>query len=187
MLAEQFQQYGPELRNYLRKKLGDDCTADDLLQEIFLRFLKTGKQEVLGKPRAYFFATARSVLVDHYRRSKNRRENETRSLDEIEQTVAGPSLSKNLELRQELRIVEAAIAAIPPRAQKAFVLSRIYRFSYAEIGKIMGISPRTVENHVARGLLECTRRLMIATEESHDATVVAFPGPAALHNRDGQK
>ena len=41
------------------------------------------------------------------------------------------------------------------RVRTAFVLSRVYGYTYAEIGKALEISPRTVEKHVAKGLAQC--------------------------------
>jgi len=80
--------------------------------------------------------------------------------DESIHTDNNPSEEKRLEARDELRNLALAIRTLPPRTKKAFTLSRLYRYSYAEIGDIMGISPRTVEGHVAKGLTACTQYML---------------------------
>jgi len=59
------------LRAYLASRLGDTATAEDLLQEVFLRALRAGEGlRRIDNPRAWLFRVARNALVDHVRRRR---------------------------------------------------------------------------------------------------------------------
>lgn len=59
-----------ELRGYLRRQLdADAATAEDLLQDTFLRAVKQGARFCeLENPRAWLYRVARGRLIDHQRR-----------------------------------------------------------------------------------------------------------------------
>jgi RNA polymerase sigma-70 factor (ECF subfamily) len=64
----------PKLRGYLRRVSGDASVADDILQETFLRFLRTELPALERlEMKAYLYRIASSVLVDHWRRLKRER------------------------------------------------------------------------------------------------------------------
>lgn len=57
-----------ELRAYLRHRLSDDATADDLLQDVFVKAMQQGRGFcALDNPRAWLFQVARNALVDRAR------------------------------------------------------------------------------------------------------------------------
>jgi len=153
----QYREHGAEVLNFIAKHLDNPSTAEDLTQEVFFRAQNTAKWKTIEKPRAYLFTVARNLLNDHYRKLKVQHQDKTLEYDEKTHGGVAPSEEKRLEARDELRTLGAAINSLPPRGRRAFMLNRVYRYSYAEVGRIMNISPRTVENHVAQGLLTCTQ------------------------------
>lgn len=57
-----------ELRGYLRKRLSDRDAADDVLQDVFVKAMRSGQHFcTLDNPRAWLFQVARNALVDRYR------------------------------------------------------------------------------------------------------------------------
>lgn len=71
-LLRAWQQHESELRNYLVHQLRDPHLAADLLQEVFLRALRQGKDFChLDNERAWLFQVARNALVDHHRLGKD--------------------------------------------------------------------------------------------------------------------
>jgi RNA polymerase sigma-70 factor, ECF subfamily len=60
-----------ELRGYLVRRITDKHVADDLLQDVFVRALTSGKRFCgLDNPRAWLFEVARNALVDQRRLEK---------------------------------------------------------------------------------------------------------------------
>lgn len=61
-----------ELRAHLAWRLGDAAAADDLLQDVFVKAMRAGRDFcVLDQPRAWLFQVARNALVDHLRRHRS--------------------------------------------------------------------------------------------------------------------
>lgn len=59
-----------ELWHYLRHRLGQADTADDVLQDVFLKAVRQGRAFCdLDNPRAWLFQVARNALVDRARTS----------------------------------------------------------------------------------------------------------------------
>lgn len=63
--------YAKEVHSYLLHRSGDLDTADDLLQQVFLKSMRQGLGFCrLYNPRAWLFQVARNALVDHARLAK---------------------------------------------------------------------------------------------------------------------
>lgn len=57
-----------ELRRYLRHRLPEAATADDMLQDVFLKAMRQGQGFcTLDHPRAWLFQVARNALADRAR------------------------------------------------------------------------------------------------------------------------
>lgn len=69
------QQHQQVVYGYLRARLVDATDAEDLTQEVFLRFyLGKGRFDESGQVRPWLIGIARNLLYEHIRRMKRRRE-----------------------------------------------------------------------------------------------------------------
>lgn len=67
-LTTAWTQHTPELRGWLRHRLGNPAEADDVLQDLFLKALRQGERfGALHNPRAWLFEVARNLLADRLR------------------------------------------------------------------------------------------------------------------------
>ncbi|MCY1540341.1 hypothetical protein D9M68_759750 [compost metagenome] len=62
-------------------------------------------------------------------------------------------------MNQRLRMLQAAIDAMPPRQREAFLLYRYDELRCEEIADRMGISLRAVEKHLQLALAHCKRHV----------------------------
>lgn len=63
-----WQAHEREVRGFLLHRLADPHTADDLLQEVFLKSMRQGEHFcAIENPRAWLFQVARNALVDRAR------------------------------------------------------------------------------------------------------------------------
>ena len=58
---------------------------------------------------------------------------------------------------QELILLQAALASLPPRCREVLTLRKLHGLSREEIATRMGISPHTVNAQIALGMLRCRR------------------------------
>ena len=67
-LTDAWTAHAPELRGWLRRRVGDSALADDLMQDLFLKALGQGERFcTLKNTRAWLFEVARNLLADQRR------------------------------------------------------------------------------------------------------------------------
>lgn len=141
------------LHAHVRRKLPQRSDADDVVQETWLRVVTVAASGLLSNGRAYLYRVAHNLIADHYRQRQRRRED---PLDEASlTTLADPATlpeQRLLDLEQ-LRHLDAIIAALPPRSRQVFLLARVEQMALAEIGRQLGISRQTVHGHLLRALV----------------------------------
>jgi RNA polymerase sigma-70 factor (ECF subfamily) len=149
-LAALYLSESARLRRKVARMVGDQATAADLVQDIFLRLWRRNAR-LDGNDAAYLTRSARNAAIDHLRAERIRTDFVIGTVPE--QHAAGlPSPHAALEAREGLLQVDAAIRALPERTRHIFLLNRVHGSSYPEIAAVMHISTSAVEKHMARAL-----------------------------------
>lgn len=145
-----------ELVHFFSRSLNDRDAARDVVQEAFARLLALqARDTAVSDDRALLYRIGKNLVVDGARR----RAAEERML----QTLAlvgrdsAPTVEQQVDARQQLERLMARLAVMPRKRREAFVLVRIYGYSYAEAGTFMGLAPTAVDRHVVRAVLDCMR------------------------------
>lgn len=158
-LDEAYRRHGDEVRAYLRRRLDSPEDAEDLAQEAFLRVQRSGKLEELDNPRAYLMRTAENLLRDRFRRDSLGVFDTGREVTDDEFAHPAPSPESTASARQELEALAHAMAGLSPKVRQALILHKFHHYSYKRVAAIMGISPKTVEKHLAKAIAGCRREL----------------------------
>lgn len=151
-----FLAYAERLCAYACGLLRSREDAQEVVQDLFLSIWKNRERwDVPGQLRTYLYHSVRNRAISTIRRrrveaffrlkSKNRSK-EVPSYP----TVAWPDAQDRLEAAELAAQVARALDTLPERCRQVFLLARQHHMSYAEVAQIMQISPRTVENHMAR-------------------------------------
>ncbi|MFZ5609185.1 MAG: RNA polymerase sigma factor [Pseudomonadota bacterium] len=159
VLERFFKERFPALRRALQKTLPPGEDAEDIAQEALLRAHATGRMETLDHPVAYIATTARHLALDHMRKRTTK---EAYAEDMRQGDIAyfwGKSPEDHVHYRRSLEHLSQAILALPPRTRKAFVLRKFYNLPYKAIAAEMEISEKTVQKHIAKGLIACRKHL----------------------------
>ena len=154
-LAGQFEAYRKDILAFMRRRVRSPEQAEDLLQQVFLKVMQRSDISEIRNPEAYLRATARHVLADFYRSQNARDKGIVLEFQEFRHADETWSPGKSLQSRQFLDRLAAVLDSLSSQVQKAFVLSRVYGYTYSEIGRALSISPRTVEKHVAKAVARC--------------------------------
>ncbi len=130
--------------------VGRADVAEDLVQDAFLEVWR--RRENLDfqiSVQAYLRRAVANRSLNFLR--------DNRRLTELPPDVAtrpgdlnGESPTETAELQ---RLISDTIDGLPDKCREAFVLSRYEGLSYREIAEKLGISVKTVEKHIAKGLL----------------------------------
>ena len=157
--ADEVQPHEPALRTYLRNRFPKERDVDDVVQESFLPLWKvrTGRQVRFAK--ALLFKVARHLVIDLARRRKTFPEDAVRDLDVQNVIEEGSSVVDVVSLREKTRLLAEAIDSLPARCREIVILRKLRSMPQREVALHLGLSEKTVEAHVNRGIRRCEEYL----------------------------
>jgi RNA polymerase sigma-70 factor (ECF subfamily) len=146
-----FRTYHARLASFAYRYVQSQEIAEELVQEVFLDlWSRRALVDVGVVVKTYLFIAVKNAALSYLRHEKVERRRE----GEVIALFSGPRAAADVELhRADLAAeVQRAIARLPERCRVVFSLRREHEMSHAQIAEILGISPRTVENQLARAL-----------------------------------
>lgn len=143
------------LRRYVRRLVRSNETADEIVQEAMLRTYE--RADTQKAPKAFLYSVARNLATDKLRHDRVASEHTTGDADF--EAAQYESLDAWLLAEEQSRLLKAAVERLPPQCRTVFALKVFHACSYKEISEKLGISPKTVENHIAHGARETHRFL----------------------------
>jgi RNA polymerase sigma factor (sigma-70 family) len=142
------------LRGYLHGMAGT-ADIDDVVQETYLRLCRARARTVVRSTRALLFTTARNVARDLFRRRAVAKTVPETDVDVRAFADERPLAPELVSRAQELELLEAAIATLPPRCRLVLDLRRREGLSQKEIAARLAISAHTVEAQLRKALQRC--------------------------------
>lgn len=138
-----YRRYSQRIYTYCRKIIGESTTAEDLLQETFVKLLESGRQHrAIENFPAYLMTIARNLCLSHRARSK-------RQFVEIEDFHLSYR-DVPYEQRELLQLIQASLELLPEDYREAFVLREYNGLSYNEIAEVIGESLDVVKVRIFR-------------------------------------
>ena len=123
------------LWGYLYRLSGDASTADDLLQQAFLRLLRAAPRVASDDDlRNWLFRVATNVAFDHFRRTRRERMSTSERVEE--QSAALPPQSSHDLAR--------VFAELTPRERALLWLAHVEEAAHVEIGAALGVRTGSV-------------------------------------------
>lgn len=123
-------------------------SAEDLVQETYLRAAAVRAHGPVRHPRALLLTIASRLAIDLVRAKRR----EALALAQPREAFEAPTQDAGLLLR-------AAILGLPPRLRDVFLLSRYDGLTYGEIASRLGLSVKTVEARMTEALRRLTATL----------------------------
>jgi RNA polymerase sigma-70 factor, ECF subfamily len=135
--------YGPTRR--LCSTLVDDQSADDLVQETFLRMAKSiGRFRGESSAKTWLFSIAYHVCASELRTRVRHRDHADPRGD-----LALPLHPTRDDLADQI-VVDDLLRRLDPDRRAAFTLTQLYGLSYDETATVCACAPGTVASRVAR-------------------------------------
>ncbi|WP_235559293.1 RNA polymerase sigma factor [Brevundimonas sp. Leaf168] len=151
-LGQEILPHEQDVRAWLRRSLVTSNDVDDVIQESYCRLANLKAVEQIESPRAYFFQTARSVVLEQMRRARIVRIDAVTEIDALRIEWDEPSPERIAGGRKELERVMKIVATLPERSRRIFEMRRVLGLSQKEIARQLGVSENVVENEAARAL-----------------------------------
>ena len=147
------------LCGYVRSQFGPGPPEpEDVAQSAFIRFAAADPTHI-ENPRAFLYATARHLVIDHHRQAQRASAHEQAAQSAAEDQVYELSPENVLLQAERFRILAQALERMPLKRRRLVLLNRFEGLSYAQIGEQFGMSAENVRKHIERTLAECLRAL----------------------------
>ena len=134
--------YSDGVYRFILKNIKDRDTAQDIVQESYVRMWERVKEVSYDKARAYLFTTAYHTMIDHIR--KNQR---LSSMEESFNETHDESPGTYNDLKE---VINEAVAKLPEIQRSAIMLRDYEGYSYEEIGEILKLNESQVKVYIFR-------------------------------------
>lgn len=147
--TEVYNRYWKLLYTAAYNALKNQQDSMDLCQSIFL-WIWEHRQHVRIKNnlRSYLYTALKYKIANLIRNGKVR---ESLIDDILLAGIAAPEIN-HLEVKELKSFIEQLIADLPDKCRQTFLLSREEHLSHKEIAQRLGISEKTVDDHISRAL-----------------------------------
>lgn len=153
-----FSEYGKRLYHFAYGYLKSKEDAEGVVQEVFLRIWRNRKQL---KPelsfKAYLFKIAYHHILELFEQTNRRQTYHHEIVSEAIHFTDDTNERLNYQLLLEK--VESLIQKLPPRQKEILLKRKKEGISVKDIAVELGISPKTVENHLTEALKNLKRGL----------------------------
>jgi RNA polymerase sigma-70 factor (ECF subfamily) len=150
-LGTLFERHHRGVYRYCLQMTRSGSISEDLVQDVFLKVLKRASTfRADGSCKAWIFNIARNVTFDYLRKLDSNADTSTEEANEdlidhrsSEQVAAG---------RQNLQLVERALAEIPAAAREVIWLARFVFDDYDELARALGCTASAARVRVHRAM-----------------------------------
>ncbi len=144
----------PQLRRFFRARLASRADADDLLQETWLQIHRVRHTYRPGEPvLAWFYAIARHVGLDHYRRMRRSAARE-RSWGEMSKLPAEPAAEHD-----DAEELEALLQPLTRSQREIIEMLKVAGMSLEEVARATSSSVGAVKQKVHRAYQSLRKRM----------------------------
>ncbi|RYY38055.1 MAG: RNA polymerase sigma-70 factor [Sphingobacteriaceae bacterium] len=136
--------------------------AEDIVQDVFIKYWEA--PFIIDNPQAvksYFGKIVINRSLNYLKREKNIQ----RHHNQISQEVTEQDVYAKLHEAELKVILYKEIDLLPQQCKKVFKMNRFEGLKYREIAEILGISEKTVENHISNALKLLRKRLYALKSE----------------------
>ncbi len=161
-LAEVHDQLYPVVYRYVRYRLDNEQTVEDITSEAFLRMLDALKKDgrKIRDLRAWLLGTASHLISDHFRKQYRREEDQIEEHEDLPDGVTTEGLVEQAFRKAEVR---EAVQCLTEEQQHVLALRFSQELSVEETARSMGKSANAVKVMQFRALQ--TLRRLIGIEE----------------------
>ncbi len=141
-LSQIVKQYYNDVYLFLYRRLGDSYSAEDITQEVFLKFTQSLQQyKEKDKLKNYLLSIAINCSNDYYRKSK-------REVLSEEVEMSEEALSVDSDMRD---FIKSALMQLPDEQRNVVILRYYHDMKIKEISHVINCSQSTVKSRLYRG------------------------------------
>lgn len=149
------------LVHYATRITGNRSSAEDVVQEAWLRIGTIARSRPLDEPTGYLYRIVRNLALDGRRRSTFEQKHfvEDARREAVQTACEAPTPEAEAVSRDDLRIVMETLEALPERMRIAVEMHRLGGAKLKDIADRLGVSVTVAHELVAEGVQRCRLRL----------------------------
>ena len=153
--------YYNKVYTYVLSKVESEVQAKDIIQDVFLNFLKVNSRiEEIKNPDAYLMSMAKNAIIKNSKTIKTIEISTLHdSMDHLTSNI--PRFEGKFEAKDLHEKLEEFVTQLPNRQREVFELSRKKGLSHHEIAEKLNLSSHTVNNHLVQALKTIRKRYTV--------------------------
>lgn len=156
LFEQLFKKHFGHLVNFAVQYVGDQDTAQDITQKVFIRLWES-REKINANQNipSYLFTSVKNRCLNHIRDHKKYR-SQVLDLDagDFDQPV-----EESLDMEALKIKIKKALEELPEKCRLVFEMSRYQHMKYKEIAEELEVSQKTVEAHMSKALKILRSRL----------------------------
>lgn len=143
------------LKAYLRGSYPLVGDVEDVVQESYVRIWKARAAQPIRSAKGFLFQVARRLALDVLRHGRASPFAMGKDLDDVEAFSDDPNAADAATLGEKKSLLIDAVASLPPRYREIVIMRKLEDIPQKQVALRLGISERTVENLLSRGVRRC--------------------------------
>ncbi|KIL44235.1 RNA polymerase sigma factor SigX [Jeotgalibacillus soli] len=136
-----YKDYQQDIFQFLIYLVRDRDTAEDLMQEVFIRVLKSYKSfQGKSSEKTWLFSIAKNVAIDHFRKQSTLKKRILEHFDWSKSEISAPSppLQEIVEQKEEIRRLYECMDSCTTDQRLVVIMRYIQELSIAETAEVLG-------------------------------------------------
>ena len=154
-ILEAYQSHLSGLKSFLSRMLSNPHDVEDVVQETFIRAHLAERHSQIEQPKSYLFKIARNVALNQFRQDMRRPTDFIEDYNPASVLLNDDTLEDEVLAQEKFEILCGAVASLPPKCRKVYLMRRVYGMSYKDIASALDLSVKTVEKHLRKGYARC--------------------------------
>lgn len=148
---ELFERYSDNIYGVAMAYTKSADAAEEIVQDVFVKiWMNRNKLLQVERFNDYLFIVARNYILNYLRNNKKNKQFTTQLFDHFGEHTITPE--DEFLVKESQKLIEQAVAALPPQQQMVYELRRRQDLSLEDIASQMNISRNTARNHLNQAL-----------------------------------
>jgi RNA polymerase sigma-70 factor (ECF subfamily) len=174
---ELFRKFSPRVLAYIRRFVRTEARAEEVAQDVFVQIYRfRDRYHPESRLSAWVYKIATNHCLNELRRPERRLRvdiwaRRNKDGEEIEPQLADPKAAspEQMASSHELaRLLDAAVAKLPPKQRAALLLSRVDGLAYKDVAEAMGCTEGAVKALIFRAIHTLKPQLKDFVEEEEE-------------------